>query len=973
MTDKLAKVYNPQEHEERLYTWWEEQGFFRPETQLELGLATEDGPSFCITMPPPNVTGVLHLGHAMTAAVEDLMTRYYRMKGYQTLYLPGADHAGIATQNVVERELRKEGLTRHDLGREAFVERCWTWARQSLRVITEQHKRLGISCDWERERFTLDEDLSRAVRTAFVRLYKRGLISKGTYLVNWCPRCTSAISDLEVEPEERDSHLWYIRYPVIDEDWDGPPPISPLQAGGTQAGGEGGGLWGSGKWAAGATEFIHMATTRPETILGDTAVAVNPGDARWQHLIGKIVVLPALGRRIPIIADDAVDPEFGTGAVKVTPAHDPTDNEIGIRHGLEAPNVMTDTAHINELGGPYEGQGRFECRKNIVADFEKEGLLVKVEDYHHAVGTCQRCHTDIEPRISTQWFVDVKPLAEAAMQAVRDGETTIVPEREEGRFFHWMEAIRPWCVSRQLWWGHRIPVWTCDDCGGQTCELVLSEAEGMTDPTACAHCGSESIQQEEDVLDTWFSSGLWPFSTLGWPGDTSDFQRFYPTSMRETGYDILFFWVAREMMLGLAMTEKSPYATVYLHGLVRNEEGQKISKSMENIDEYDPLNIIDKYGADALRYTLMTSSTPGLDMNLDPRRLEGARNFTNKIWQAARFVLSNLDETAPALPPASRLLLPDKWILSRLNHLVESVTRLFDTYQYGEAGRQINDFLWSEYCDWYIEACKVRLYGDAPDDASGVADKDVPRAVLLHVLETALRLLHPFMPFVTEALWQALPTPPLSPPHPSAALRTSAGGRKGGAAPPAGGTKGETPPTGGARPLMLARWPEPDTALVDDEAEAQMGLMMGLVRGFRNLRAEYDVTPGKRIPAAIAADDAAETLRDQQAVLCSLAKLDLNQLIIQPTVQPPAQSATVVVGDVVGYLPLAALVDLDAERERLAKELADIEDRIARSQGLLAGEFAQKAPEHIVQRERDKLADLQAEQAKLRERLAALE
>ncbi|MFN2229492.1 MAG: valine--tRNA ligase, partial [Anaerolineae bacterium] len=476
---ELSKTYNPQEHEEHLYTWWEEQGFFRPETQFELGLTSEDAPSFCITMPPPNVTGVLHLGHAMTAAVEDLMTRYYRMKGHQTLYLPGADHAGIATQNVVERELRKEGLTRHDLGREAFVERCWTWAQQSLRVITEQHKRLGISCDWERERFTLDEDLSRAVRTAFVRLYKRGLISKGTYLVNWCPRCTSAISDLEVEPEERDSHLWHIRYPVVDSGWEGPQAE-----------------WGSGKWAAGATEFIQMATTRPETILGDTAVAVNPNDARWRHLVGKTVVLPALERRIPIIADEAVDPEFGTGAVKVTPAHDPTDNEIGIRHGLEAPNVMTDTALINELGGPYEGQDRFECRKNIVADFEKEGLLVKVEPYHHAVGTCQRCATDIEPRISTQWFVDVKPLAEAAMQAVRDGETTIVPEREERRFFHWMEAIRPWCVSRQLWWGHRIPVWVCDDCGGQTCEL--------SDPTACTHCGSEHIQQEEDVLDTWF-------------------------------------------------------------------------------------------------------------------------------------------------------------------------------------------------------------------------------------------------------------------------------------------------------------------------------------------------------------------------------------------------------------------------------------------------------------------------------------
>jgi valyl-tRNA synthetase len=906
LTDKLSKTYDPKEHEEHLYKWWEEQGYFRPEKQVELGLASDDGPRFCVTMPPPNVTGVLHLGHAMTAAVEDLMTRYYRMKGYQALYLPGADHAGIATQNVVERELRKEGLTRHDLGREKFVARCWEWARESLRVITAQHKRLGISCDWTQDRFTLNEDLSRAVRTAFVRLYKRGLVFKGTYLVNWCPRCTSAISDLEVIPEERASHLWYIRYPVITDAWDGPKAE-----------------WGSGKWAEGATEFIEMATTRPETILGDTAVAVNPADERWQYLVGKTAVLPALGRRIPIIADDVVDPEFGTGAVKVTPAHDPTDNEIGIRHGLEAPDVMTDTAHISALGGPYAGQDRFECRENIVDDFEKEGLLVKIEPYFHAVGTCQRCETDVEPRISTQWFVNVKPLAEAAMQAVRDGETTIIPEREERRFFHWMENIRPWCVSRQLWWGHRIPVWYCDDCGEQTCE--------MTDPTVCAHCGSLEIHQDEDVLDTWFSSGLWPFSTLGWPDDTPDFRRFYPTDMRETGYDILFFWVAREMMLGIGMTEASPYATVYLHGLVRNEEGQKISKSMENIDEYDPLNIIDKYGADVLRYTLMTSSTPGFDMNLDPRRLEGARNFTNKIWQAARFVLSNLQPPTSDLQlPTSNLQLPDRWILSRLNRLVESVNRLFETYQYGEAGRQVNDFLWGEYCDWYIEASKVRLYDES-------VDKGTPRAVLLHVLETSLRLLHPFMPFVTEAIWQALP---------------------------------EEVREGGS--LMLARWPEVDKALLDDEAEEQMQLIVGHIRGIRNLRAEYDVTPGKRIPALFAVGDAVPMFEEQRAVLAALAKLDQAQLTIEPRPSPPKQAVIVPVRDTASYFPLVSLVDLDAERERLAKELDDVESRIARSEELLAGEFAQRAPDHVVQRERDKLADLRAEQAKLQERLAAL-
>ncbi len=912
MTEQLSKTYDPAEHESRLYQWWEAQGYFRPETQVALGLVPENGLRWCITMPPPNVTGVLHLGHAMTAAVEDLMTRYYRMHGFQTLYLPGADHAGIATQNVVERELAKEGLTRHDLGREQFVERCWAWARTSLARITEQHKRLGISCDWTRERFTLDDDLSRAVRTAFVRLFKRGLIYRGAYLVNWCPRCESAVSDLEVEPEKRESHLWHIRYPIVNGDWDGPEAE-----------------WGSGQWAEGATEFIQMATTRPETILGDTAVAIHPDDERWQHLIGQMVVLPAIGRRIPIIADDVVDPEFGTGAVKVTPAHDPTDNEIGIRHGLEAPDVMTDTATMNELAGPYEGQDRFECRRHIVADFEREGLLVEVEPYTHAVGTCQRCATDIEPRISTQWFVNVKPLAEAAMEAVRSGATIIVPEREEARFFHWMENIRPWCISRQLWWGHRIPVWYCDDCGEQTCELE--------DPTACAHCGSGRIHREEDVLDTWFSSGLWPFSTLGWPEETSDLRRFYPTDVRETGYDILFFWVAREMMLGIEMTGETPFAAVYLHGLVRNEAGKKISKSMENIDEYDPLHIIDKYGSDALRYTLLTSSTPGLDMNLDPRRLEGARNFTNKIWQAARFVLMNISPDSNGLERPSQpagLTLPDRWILSRLNRLIESVTRLCESYQYGEAGRQIHDFLWGEYCDWYLEASKVRLY----DDALAEADKDACRSVLLHVLETALRLLHPFMPFLTEAIWQALPEP----------FRV-----------------GET--------LMLAQWPQVGRAFIDDEAEAHMVLVMELIRGIRNARAEYNVTPGKRIPALVAAGGAVNWLDGQRDALCFLARIDPEALSIADSLAPPEQAAAVVVGDVVVYLPLAGLVDLKAERERLTKALTEIEERIARSEGLLAGEFAQKAPKQIVQRERDKLTDLQVEKVKLEGQLAVLE
>lgn len=904
MTERLAKIYNPAEHEERIYRWWEEQGFFRPETQITLGLASREGPAWCITMPPPNVTGALHLGHAMVAAIEDLMTRYYRMQGYETLYLPGTDHAGIATQNVVERELRKEGLTRHDLGRERFVARVWEWKHVYHKRITDQHKRLGVSCDWTRERFTLDEDLSRAVRTAFVRLYEKGLIYRGAYMVNWCPRCESAISDLEVEPEERDAYLWYVRYPLVGEGWEG--PRAP---------------WGSGRWAEGATEYIEMATTRPETILGDTGVAVHPNDPRWQHLIGRKAVLPAIGRLIPIVADEVVDREFGTGAVKVTPAHDLTDYEIGTRHHLEPVDVMTPTARMNENAGPYTGLDRFECRQAIVNDLQKEGLLVKVEPYHHAVGTCQRCATDIEPRISTQWFVKTKPLAEAAVQAVRDGRTRIIPEREEKRFFQWMENIRDWCISRQLWWGHRIPVWYCNDCGGETCTLE--------DPTHCAHCGSPHIHQDEDVLDTWFSSGLWPFSTLGWPDtDAPDYRRFYPTSMRETAYDILFFWVAREMMLGIEMTGQPPYPIVYLHGLVRNEEGKKISKSMENIDEYDPINIIQKYGADALRYTLLTSSTPGADMNLDPRRLEGARNFTNKVWQAARFVLSALgDEAVPSIEEV-KLELVDRWILSRLNRLIQAVTRLFDTYQYGEAGRQIYDFLWGEYCDWYIEASKVRLYDEQ-------ADKRAPRAVLVHVLETTLRLLHPFTPFFTEAIWQTLPT------------------RQGPA-------------------LIMARWPQADPARLDEEAERDMELIMGLIRGIRNRRAEYNVTPGKRIPAQIAAGSFSSVLEEQRAVLTALAKLDPAELVIRPTLEPPSQAANVIIGEVIAYLPLAALVNLDAERERLRKALSDLDQRIARSQALLASEFAQKAPTHVVEQERRKLSELQAERATLAERLAAL-
>jgi valyl-tRNA synthetase len=910
---EMDKTYDPHTTEKRLYEWWESQGYFKPETLVDRGLADPGGPAWSITMPPPNVTGALHLGHAMTAAVEDLMTRYYRMKGRETLFLPGADHAGIATQNVVERELGKQGITRYDLGREEFVEKVWEWKEHYHARITEQHKRLGISCDWDRDRFTLDQGLSRAVRTAFVRLYNKGLIYRGAYLVNWCPRCESAISDLEAIPEEHDTKLWFIRYPIVSDEWDGPQYA-----------------WGSGRWAVGATEFIEMATTRPETILGDTAVATHKAHERFGKLIGRTAVLPAIERRIPIITDELVDPEFGTGAVKVTPAHDPNDYEMGLRHRLETPTVLTDTAQMNELAGPYEGMDRYQAREAVARDLEKEGLLLKIEPYHHAIAHCQRCDTVIEPRISTQWFLNVEPLAQAAVEAVREGKTTIIPEREERRFFHWMENIRPWCISRQLWWGHRIPVWYCDDCGEQNCE--------MEDAQQCGHCGSSKIHQDPDVLDTWFSSGLWPFSTLGWPDDTPDMHRFYPNDMRETGYDILFFWVAREMMLGIEMTGKAPYKTVYLHGLVRNEHGRKISKSMEDIAEYDPLDIIDRIGADALRYTLLTSSTPGNDMNLDPRRLEGARNFANKIWNAARFVVASL-ESASADGPLTGLSLADRWIVSRLNRLLLEATDLFDSYQYSEAGRRINEFLWSEFCDWYIEACKIRLYGDDP------AARATAQATLVSVLERALRLLHPFMPFVTEEIWQHLK-----------------------AAWPGGDCCWE-------ESLMITRWPKADPAQLDSEAEGDMALLMDLIRQIRNARAEFEVTPGKRVPAIVVGGEKLEMLKAQRGLLTYLAKVDDEQLTLTGAVDDKPRKAVALMAaeGVEAYLPLAGLVDLEQEIARLEKALIEANQEIQRAEGMLTNEaFVTRAPSHVVQQQRDRLAEQQERRTRLEARLQTL-
>jgi len=898
---EMPRTYDPHATEQRLYDWWEAQGYFKPETQFKKGLADRTQKPFVISMPPPNVTGELHLGHAITASVEDLMIRYHRMRDDPTLWVPGSDHAGIATQNVVERELAKEGLTRHDLGREKFVERVWQWKEKYGNIITEQHRRLGVSCDWDRERFTLDEGLSRAVRVAFVQLYEKGLIYRGTYLVNWCPRCETAISDLEVVHQEEATKLWYVRYPLADGRW----PMAD-------------GEWGSGRWAEGATEYIEVATTRPETILGDTAVAVNPDDPRYKPLVGREAILPALGRRIPIIADPSVDPEFGTGAVKVTPAHDPTDYEIRQRHGLAAIDVLTDDGNMSEEAGPYAGQDRYECRRNLVADLKLEGLLVKIEDYSHSLGHCQRCDTVIEPRISTQWFVKIKPLAERAIEAVRDGRIRIVPERFTQVYYNWMEDIRDWCISRQLWWGHRIPVWYCDNCG--------QEMAAITDPTECKHCGSTAIHQDEDVLDTWFSSGLWPFSTLGWPDDTEDLRYFYPTTVMETGYDILFFWVARMIMLGLECTGDTPFDTVYLHGLIRDEHGQKMSKSRGNA--IDPLEVMNQYGTDALRFTLLTGSTPGNDMKLALSRVEANRNFANKIWNATRFVVNNLGYGFTAgldTWDMGALTLADRWILSRHNRLIANVTRLIDAYQFGEAGRQIYDFLWGEFCDWYIEMSKLRLYG------RDSRQRLMVKRVLVYALERTLRLLHPFMPFVTEALWQELP-------H-----------------------EGES--------LMMAPWPEPKET--DDEAEEEMSPVMDGIRAIRNARAEYEVEPRQRIEAIIAAGERYDLLTSQRDILVSLARLNDGKLRLAHTlVKKPAKALTLVVGGLEIYLPLEGMVGLAAEQERLTKEVEALSAAIARSEGLLANEdFTRKAPVHVVDREKEKLAANRERKAKLEERL----
>jgi valyl-tRNA synthetase len=893
MTVELPKTYDFATTEKRLYSWWESAGYFKP-----AGDRTQK--PFVISIPPPNVTGELHLGHAMFVAVEDLMIRYHRMKGQPTLWVPGSDHAGIATQLQVEKMLlREEEVTREELGREEFVRRVWQWKEKYGRAIYTQLRRLGASCDWDRERFTLDAGLSRAVRRAFVTLYNKGSIYRGTYLVNWSPGLKTAVSDLEVEYSEEQGTLFLFKYMI-----------------------------------KGSDDFVPVATTRPETILGDTAVAVHPDDERYRHLIGRTVLVPILGREIPIVGDDVVDRGFGTGAVKVTPGHDATDYAIGLRHELPIINILNKDATLNENAGPYHGQDRFACRENLWKDMQRLGLTIKTQPHTLNVPRSQRGGEIVEPLISTQWFVTIKPLADAAIIAVKDGRIQIVPERFEKVYFNWLDNIKDWCISRQLWWGHRIPVWYCGDCGQATC----AEA----DPTHCAHCNSANIQQDPDVLDTWFSSGLWPFSTLGWPEPTGDLAYFYPTSTLETGYDILFFWVARMIMLGLEFTGQAPFDTVYLHGLVRDEQGRKMSKTIGNV--IDPLEVMDQFGTDALRFTLLTGSTPGNDMNLSLQRVEGNRNFANKLWNAARFVVANL-ERCPASVPLNRTeyTLADRWILARLNQVVTDVNRLFENYMYGEAGRQVYDFVWSEFADWYVEIAKSQIL-EGGDRAWLTCE------TLVTVLDRSMRLLHPFTPYVTEEIWQHLKLACLA------------------------GANRPSPTEGWADALIIARWPEPDEpAAWSAAAISEFAGLMDIVRAIRNARAENKVENSRRIAATLVTADHFALLNSQREVLCRLAMLESARLKILPGIlEMPPGAVTLVVGSVEIHLPLEGLVDSAAEVKRLLKELEIKNREIAKLEGLLSGDFSQKAPSGVVEKERARLAEARDTRTKLAERLKSL-
>ncbi len=892
---KMPKAYDFTDTEQRLYQWWEENGWFKPEVQ------PEHAQPFVISIPPPNVTGELHQGHALFVAVEDLMIRQARMKGKAALWVPGTDHAGIATQLQVEKQLAQEGLTRQEIGRDAFIERTWEWKRKYGNYITKQLRRLGASCDWDRERFTLDEGLSAAVREAFVRMYRIGLIYRGEYLVNWSPGLQTAVSDLEVEYKEEPGFLYYFNYPV----------------------------------ESGAS--IPVATTRPETILGDTALAVHPEDIRYQQYIGKTAFVPMLDRPIPIIADDYVDMSFGTGALKVTPGHDLNDFDIGQRHHLEIVNVLNKNATMSKAAGPYADLDRFECRERLWSDMETAGMIIKKEPYTINVPRSQRGGEIIEPLVSRQWFVNAEPMAKMGLAAVHNGRIRIVPERFIKIWENWLENIQPWCISRQLWWGHRIPVWYCKNCDHLT---VV-----QTDPDACEACGSVEIEQDPDVLDTWFSSALWPFSTLGWPAITPDLERFYPTDVLETGYDILFFWVARMVMAGTLFTNNVPFRTIYLHGLVRDEQGRKMSKTIGNV--VDPLEVMEQYGTDALRFTLLTGGTPGNDLNLSLAKVASNRNFANKIWNIARYIVLNLEmveESDKVLVEEEIPYSPaDIWILTRLDELIINVNRLFDTYLYGEAGRQIVDFMWGDFADWYVELAKVQI-------KQGGRVAWTTQKVLFDVLDACLRLLHPFIPFVTEETWQQTK---------QAFLERDLG---------------IAPREGWPQALIIAKWPESDLVMEpQDQAKvAEFERIRELIRAIRAVRAEYHVDPAKYVPAMISAGNKASFIEAQGPILAFLARLDEENLTIKSVVEVPDNVITISLGDITTYLPLSGMLDLKKERMRLSTELSDLEKQIDRVSNLLAGEFVTKAPTNVVQREQEKLGRLEAGRQELIDRLAML-
>ena len=874
MSRELAKTYDPQSVEDRLYKFWVDGGFFHAE-------ADPEKEPYTIVIPPPNITGQLHMGHALDETLQDILIRFRRMQGRATLWLPGTDHASIATEAKIVAAMAEEGLTKEDLGREKFLERAWDWKRTYGGRIVEQLKKLGSSCDWDRERFTLDEGCNKAVNEVFIRLYEKGLIYRGEKIINWCPHCLTSISEAEVDYEDQPGHFWHIRYPFAD---------------------------GSG--------YMNIATTRPETLLGDTALAVNPNDERYKDVIGKKVVLPIVHREIPVVADDYVEMDFGTGVVKITPAHDPNDFEVGLRHNLEVINVMTDDAKITDDYPKYAGMDRYDARKAIVEDLKAEGALIKVEDYSHNVGACYRCHTTVEPRVSKQWFVKMEPLAKPAIKAVRDGEVKFIPERFDKIYYNWMENIKDWCISRQLWWGHRIPAWYCADCG----ETIVSKDE----PHTCPKCGSAALTRDEDTLDTWFSSALWPFSTLGWPDETNDLKYFYPTNTLVTGYDIIFFWVARMIFSGIEYTGQVPFDTVLIHGIVRDSQGRKMSKSLGN--GVDPLIEIEKYGADALRFSLATGNSPGNDMRYIPERVESSRNFANKLWNASRFILMNLpdDQKAPYLP--KNLSLEDKWILSKYNSLVKDVTDNLDKFEIGVAVQKLYDFIWDIFCDWYIELCKVRLNGD---DANAA---DTARAVLVYVMSGMLQLLHPFMPFITEEIWQSLP-------H-----------------------DGES--------IMVSKWPEYSADLDFAADEAEFERIVKAIRAIRVRRSEMNVPPSRK--AKVVIESAYADTFNAGAVffkrLAYAGEVEINQPIDDPS------AVTIITDDAKVYMPLGDLIDFEAERTRLNKERdAVLKDITFVENKLNNPGFVSKAPEKVVAEQRKNLEVYKEKLAMLDERLKALQ